>query len=103
MDDYISPTGSDPHAQPTGADSYAQYDPRVQLTRTAPHFQHTGTPSSIRSLGTDAIAVYAKYLRGKYRTGISNFFSHQWPPPPTYKVLKLAMLRKMFDMVPQMR
>ena len=74
------------------ADSYAQHDPHVQLTRTAPHVQHTGTPSSIRSLGTDAITVYAKYLRGKYRTGISNFFSHQWPPPPTYKVLKLAMI-----------
>ena len=92
MDDYILPTGSDPQAQPTGADSYVQYDPRIQLTRTAPHVQHTGPPSSIRSLGTDEITVYARYLRGKYRTGISNFFSHQWPPPPTYKVLKLAMI-----------
>ena len=73
-------TGIDPgaHAQP---DQCAQLDPRVQSTGTDP-----------RAQPANAIDLYAKYLRGKYKTGISKFLSLQWPPPPTRKVLKLAMI-----------
>jgi len=90
---HISPTGSYPHAQPEGAHPYPQLVPCIQPTHTAPHAQPTGTTAHpVQTVGTDAITVYAKYLRGKYKAGMSSFFSQQWPPPPTYKVLKLAMI-----------
>ena len=69
----ISPTGT---------------DPRSQRTRTDPYSHSAGTGPCTQS----AIDLYAKYLRSKYKTGISKFLSLQWPPPPTQKVLKLAMI-----------
>ena len=71
------PTGTDPCAQPTRTDRHAQ------STSANPHAQPA-----------NAIDLYAKYLRAKYETGISKFLSLQWPPPPTRKVLKLAMIRE---------
>ena len=68
-------TGTDPCAQPTRTDRHAQ------STSANPHAQPA-----------NAIDLYAKYLRAKYKTGISKFLSLQWPPPPTRKVLKLAMI-----------
>ena len=35
---------------------------------------------------------YAEYLRGRYKTGRPTFFTLQWPPPPTRKVFKLAII-----------
>ena len=73
MNDRISPTGT---------------DPRSQRTRTDPYSHSAGTGPCTQS----AIDLYAKYLRSKYKTGISKFLSLQWPPPPTQKVLNLAMI-----------
>ena len=36
---------------------------------------------------------HADYLRGVYQTEIPIFLSLQWPPPPTRKVLSLAMIQ----------
>ena len=69
------PTGTDPCAQPTRTDRYAP------TTSANPHAQPA-----------NAIDLYAKYLRGKYETGMTKSLSLQWPPPPTRKVLKLAMI-----------
>ena len=42
---------------------------------------------------SDQIIVYAQYLRGRYQTEIPTFLTLQWPPPPTRKVLHLAMIQ----------
>ena len=74
---HICPTGIDSHGQPTGIES------RAQATGTDPQAQPT-----------NAIESYTKHLRDRYRTGILKFLSNQWPPPPTCKVLKLAMIKE---------
>ena len=63
---HTCPTGNDPHGQPAGT------EPRAQPT--------------------NVMESYAKYLRDRYRTDIPESLSLQWPPPPTRKVLKLAMI-----------
>ena len=39
------------------------------------------------------IKSHAEYLRGMYQAEIPMFLSLQWPPPPTRKVLRLAMIQ----------
>ena len=39
------------------------------------------------------IAVHAQYLQSRYQIQIPAFFALQWPPPPTQKVLHLAMIQ----------
>ena len=89
------PTDTGPHVYPITTYPYLQPDPGLRPIRIAPYAQLTGTDSPVKYVGvqpTDAIAVYARYLRGKYRAGISNCLPLQWPPPPTCKVLQLAMI-----------
>ena len=76
-DCHTCPTGSDPHGQPAG---------------TKPHAQPTGTDPQPQP--TNAIESYTQYLRDRYRIGTLKFLSSQWPPPPTCKVLKLAMIKE---------
>ena len=47
----------------------------------------SGGPSSM-------IAVHAQYLQSRYPIQIPAFFTLQWPPPPTQKVLHLAMIQE---------
>ena len=39
------------------------------------------------------IAVHAQYLQRRYKKPIPAFLALQWPPPPTQKVLHLAMIQ----------
>ena len=42
---------------------------------------------------SNAVTEYAQHLQDRYQIDIPMFLTHQWPPPPTQKVLHLAMIR----------
>ena len=51
------------------------------------------TGNTRRATGDSIITAHARYLQMRYQTQIPPFLTLQWPPPPTQKVLHLAMIR----------
>ena len=65
----------------------------IHLSGTA-KTENSGAPSTDHFSGTSSvIKSHTEYLRGMYQTEIPMFLSLQWPPPPTRKVLRLAMIQ----------
>ena len=65
---------------------------QIYSTGTAQIPSHS-QPTKHSSEPSDPLLSYAQYLRGRYRTQIPTFLSQQWPPPPTRKVLPLAIIK----------
>ena len=64
-------------------------------TVTAPIPRRMGNPQTAKlfSDSLKAVIEYPQYLQGRYQIQIPNFLTLQWPPPPTMRVMHLAMIR----------